>query len=130
ILICCLLYHSSAAAVLFIVSLHDALPILDRILNFARMTVGKIRGSVAQVTVLVSMIFGWINGSGVAGTSAVGSMLISRGNKEYKKPGFFCAVTACSLTGGPIIPPSVPKIIYALVAENISVGAMFAAGVL
>lgn len=104
--------------------------ILDRILNFARMTVGKIRGSVAQVTVLVSMIFGWINGSGVAGTSAVGSMLIPRMNKEYKNPGFSCAVTACSSTVGPIIPPSVPMIIYALVAENVSVGAMFAAGVI
>src|SRR5699024_3664496 len=103
---------------------------LDRILNFARMMVGRIRGSVAQVTVLVSMIFGWINGSGVAGTSAVGSVLISRGNKEYKNPGISCAVNACFSTVGPIIPPSVPMIIYALVAENVSVGAMFAAGVI
>ena len=104
--------------------------ILDRILNFARMSVGRIRGSVGQVTVLVSMIFGWINGSGVAGASAVGSMLIPKMAKEYKNPGFACAVTACSSTVGPIIPPSVPMIIYALVAQNVSVGAMFAAGVI
>src|SRR5690606_1104907 len=48
--------------------------ILDRIMAFSRMVAGGIRGSVAQVTILVSMIFGWINGSGVAGASAVGSM--------------------------------------------------------
>ncbi|MFT0545533.1 TRAP transporter large permease [Allopusillimonas ginsengisoli] len=104
--------------------------ILDRILNFARMSVGRIRGSMGQVTVLVSMIFGWINGSGVAGASAVGSMLIPKMTKEYNNPGFACAVTACSSTVGPIIPPSVPMIIYALVAQNVSVAAMFAAGVI
>ncbi|MYN14810.1 TRAP transporter large permease subunit [Pusillimonas sp. TS35] len=103
--------------------------IMDRILNFSRMLVGHVRGSVGQVTVLVSMIFGWINGSGVAGASAVGSMLIPKMEAEYKNKGFACAVTACSATVGPIIPPSVPMIIYALVAQNVSVGAMFAAGV-
>lgn len=103
--------------------------ILDRIMSFSRMVAGGIRGSVAQVTILVSMIFGWINGSGVAGASAVGSMMIPTMNKAYKNPGFACAVTACASTVGPIIPPSVPMIIYALVAQNVSVGALFAAGV-
>lgn len=103
--------------------------ILDRIMSFSRMVAGGIRGSVAQVTILVSMIFGWINGSGVAGASAVGSMMIPTMNKAYKNPGFACAVTACASTVGPIIPPSVPMIIYALVAQNVSVGGLFAAGV-
>ena len=104
--------------------------ILDRIMGFSRMVAGGIRGSVAQVTILVSMIFGWINGSGVAGASAVGSMMIPTATKQYGNPGFACAVTACSATIGPIIPPSVPMIIYALVAQNVSVGALFAAGVI
>lgn len=104
--------------------------ILERIMSFSRMVAGGIRGSVAQVTILVSMIFGWINGSGVAGASAVGSMMIPTATKQYGNPGFACAVTACSSTVGPIIPPSVPMIIYALVAQNVSVGALFAAGVI
>lgn len=103
--------------------------ILDRIMAFSRMVAGGIRGSVAQVTILVSMIFGWINGSGVAGASAVGSMMIPTATKQYGNAGFACAVTACASTVGPIIPPSVPMIIYALVAQNVSVGALFAAGV-
>ncbi len=103
--------------------------ILDRIMAFSRMVAGGIRGSVAQVTILVSMIFGWINGSGVAGASAVGSMMIPTATKQYGNAGFACAVTACASTVGPIIPPSVPMIIYALVAQNVSVGGLFAAGV-
>lgn len=104
--------------------------ILDRILAFSRASVGHIRGSTAQVTVLVSMLFGWINGSGVAGTSAVGSMLIPSMTETYKNRNFASAVTACSSVVGPIIPPSVPMIIYALLAENVSVAGMFAAGVI
>lgn len=104
--------------------------ILARILAFSQATAGHIRGSVAQVTILVSILFGWINGSGVAGTSAVGSMLIPEMTKQYKSRPFAAAVTACSSTIGPIIPPSVPMIIYALLAENVSVAGMFAAGVI
>lgn len=103
--------------------------ILDRILNFSQMVAGRVRGSLAQINILVSMIFGWINGSGVAGASAVGSMLIPRMAKAYQNPGFAAAVTACSATVGPIIPPSVPMIVYALVASNVSVAGLFAAGV-
>lgn len=103
--------------------------ILDRIMAFSNLVAGRIRGSVAQVTILVSMLFGWINGSGVAGASAVGSMLIPTMSDQYKNKPFAAAVTACSSTVGPIIPPSVPMIIYALIAENVSVAGMFAAGV-
>lgn len=104
--------------------------IMSRILAFSQATAGHIRGSVAQVTILVSILFGWINGSGVAGTSAVGTMLIPEMTKQYKSRPYAAAVTACASTVGPIIPPSVPMIIYALVAENVSVAGMFAAGVI
>lgn len=104
--------------------------ILNRILTFSRLIAGRFRGSLAQVTILVSMIFGWINGSGVAGASAVGSMLIPPMSKEYKDPALACAVTGCSSIVGPIIPPSVPMIVYALVAQNVSVAGLFAAGVI
>src|SRR5690606_19470690 len=103
--------------------------VLDRIMAFSRMVVGRIQGSVAHVTILVSMIFGWINGSAVAGASAVGSMMIPTVTRKYGNSGFACAVVASSSTVGSIIPPSVPMIIYALVAQNVSVGGMFAAGI-
>lgn len=103
--------------------------ILERMLQFSRLAVGRFRGSLGQVTILVSMMFGWINGSGVAGASAVGSMMIKPIGKEYKNTEFACAVTGCSAVVGSIIPPSVPMIIYALVAQNVSVAGLFAAGV-
>lgn len=103
--------------------------ILERILKFSRLVAGRMRGSLAQVNILVSMVFGWINGSGVAGASAVGSMLIKPTAKEYNDGPLACAITGCSSIAGPIIPPSVPMIVYALVAQNVSVAGLFAAGI-
>jgi tripartite ATP-independent transporter DctM subunit len=103
--------------------------ILDRILKFSRLVAGRMRGSLAQVNVIVSMVFGWINGSGVAGASAVGSMMIKPTAEEYDDAALACAITGCSAVAGPIIPPSVPMIVYALVAQNVSVAALFAAGI-
>lgn len=103
--------------------------ILERLLNLARLMVGRFRGGLLQVNVLASMVFGGINGSAVAEASAVGSMLIPVTAKEYKDPPLACAVTACAAVVGPIIPPSVPMIIYALIAQNVSVAALFAAGI-
>lgn len=103
--------------------------ILERILQFSRLAAGRMRGSLAQVNIIVSMVFGWINGSGVAGASAVGSMLIKPTAEEYNDGPFACAITGCAAIAGPIIPPSVPMIVYALVAQNVSVAGLFAAGI-
>lgn len=103
--------------------------ILERLLNLARLIVGRFRGGLLQVNILASMVFGGINGSAVAEASAVGSMLIPVTTKEYKDPALASAVTACAAVVGPIIPPSVPMIIYALIAQNVSVAALFAAGI-
>lgn len=104
--------------------------IINRLLEFAKLFVGKFRGGLYYVNILVSMLFGGINGAAVADTSAVGAMLIPPTIKEYKDPPLAAAVTACSSVVGPMIPPSVPMLLYAMVAGNVSVGALFLAGII
>ncbi|WP_164667686.1 TRAP transporter large permease [Virgibacillus doumboii] len=103
--------------------------ILIRLLDFARLIIGRVKGGLLYINILVSMLFGGINGSAVADTSAVGSMLIPATKKEYKDPEMAAAVTAISSVVGPIIPPSLPMLIYTFAAANVSVAALFAAGI-
>ncbi len=102
--------------------------ILIRILDLARLLVGRLKGGLYHVNILISMLFGGLNGSAVADTSAVGSLLIPPTTEEYDDPDLAAAVTACSSVVGPIIPPSIPMLVYAFVGE-VSVSEMFAAGV-
>ncbi len=103
--------------------------ILIRLMDFTRLVVGRIKGGLFHMNILVSMIFGGINGSAIADTALVGSMLIPATSREYKDRDFTAAVTACSSVVGPVIPPSLPMLLYAFVAGNVSVGALFMAGV-
>lgn len=103
--------------------------ILSRLLDFARLLVGRIRGSLLHINVLVSMFFGGINGSAIADTSAVGSMMIKATEREYGDAELAAATTAVSSVVGPIIPPSLPMLIYAFAAGNVSIAALFLAGI-
>lgn len=103
--------------------------ILSRLLDFSRLLVGRIKGGLLHINVLVSIFFGGINGSAIADTSAVGSMLIKATEKEYGEPDLAAAVTAVSSVIGPIVPPSLPMLIYAFAAGNVSIAALFLAGV-
>ena len=103
--------------------------ILIRLLDFARLLVGRIRGSLLHINILVSMFFGGINGSAIADTSAVGSMMIKATEREYGDPELAAATTAVSSVVGPIIPPSLPMLIYAFAAGNVSIAGLFLAGV-
>lgn len=103
--------------------------ILSRLMDLARLLVGRLRGGLLHINIMVSMLFGGINGSGPADTSAIGSMLIPVTSKEYKDPPLAAAVTACSSIVGPIIPPSLPAILYALVTQSVTVSALFVAGI-
>jgi tripartite ATP-independent transporter DctM subunit len=98
------------------------------IVRFAQSLVGHLRGGLAQVNVLSSMIFSGISGSAVADASAIGKMLIPAMEREgYSRP-FASAVTAAAAVIGPVIPPSGIMVLYGFVM-NVSVGALFAAGV-
>lgn len=103
--------------------------ISDRILKFANGLVGHLRGGLALVQVLVSMLFAAVTGSAVASTTAVGSVMMSSMNKKGYDKGFVAAIQACAGTLGPIIPPSVSMIILAAMTGE-SVANLFLAGFL
>ena len=98
------------------------------IVRFAQSLVGHVRGGLAQVNVLSSMIFAGISGSAVADASAIGKMLIPAMEREGYPRAFASAVTAAAAVIGPVIPPSGIMVLYGFVM-NVSVGALFAAGV-
>ncbi|MCD6472098.1 TRAP transporter large permease [Candidatus Aerophobetes bacterium] len=102
----------------------------QRLLEFATVLVGRIRGGLALANVLASMFFGGMTGSAMADTSALGSVEIPMMVKAGYDKEFSTAVTTASACIGPIIPPSIPVVIYALAVGNISIGALFLAGVI
>ncbi len=101
--------------------------ITTKIVELAKSMVGHIRGGLAHVNILASMFFAGISGSATADTSALGSMLIPIMKKDGYSPEFSVAVTAASSTIGPIIPPSILMVMYAVIA-NESVSKLFLAG--
>ena len=114
----------------FAANLMNAGTVSERIFDFCRILVGPMRGGLAQVDILVSVIFSGMSGSAIADAAGPGLVTIRQMLKkpEYS-PGFAGAVVVASATLGPIIPPSIPMVIYALVSGT-SVGALFLGGVL
>ncbi|MEW6263254.1 MAG: TRAP transporter large permease [Thermodesulfobacteriota bacterium] len=102
--------------------------ITQRIIRFATALVGGIRGGLAHVNVVASMFFAGISGSAVADAAALGSILIPAMEDEGYDKTFAAAVVAAAAVIGPIIPPSIPVVIYAMVG-SVSVGGLLLAGV-
>ncbi len=101
--------------------------ISDRLVKLSDLIVGRVKGSLAYVNIVVSMFFGGITGTAISDTTAIGSILIpSMVRKGYTKS-FSGAVTAASSTMGPIIPPSLMFIIYGSIAQ-VSIRDLFLAG--
>jgi tripartite ATP-independent transporter DctM subunit len=114
---------------IFAAQLMNAGGISDRLLQLALALVGRFRGGLAQVNVLASLIFASMSGSATADAAGIGRVLIGMMvDKERYPPGFAAAVTAASATIGPIFPPSIIMVLYALVSST-SVGALFLAGI-
>jgi len=101
-----------------------------RLLRFATMIIGFVRGGLALANVVASMLFGGITGAAVADASALGSVEIPMMVKNGYDAPFSAAITAASACIGPIIPPSIPVIIYAMAVSGTSVGGLFAAGMI
>lgn len=97
------------------------------LVKFAQVLVGRLRGGMAYVTVLASMLFGGITGSGLADISALGPVVIESMKKDGYKTSFAAALTATSAIQGPIIPPSIPMVIFASLTD-VSIGALFLGG--
>ncbi len=101
--------------------------ITRRIIDFGMLFVGRMRGGLAVVNVIASMIFGGISGSSVSDTASIGAILIPEmTNKGYKKT-TATGITVASSTMGMIIPPSIPMVIFG-VASGASIGKLFWAG--
>lgn len=113
---------------LFVGQMMNDAKISHRLIDFSRSLVGHLRGGLAHVNVVVSMIFAGISGVSSADTMGVGSVMIPAMEREGYSKGFSAAITAASSTLGNIIPPSLMMIIYAATA-GVSVGAMFLAGI-
>lgn len=101
--------------------------ITERIIEFAQALMGHLRGGLAHVNILSSILFAGLSGSAVADVSALGSMMIPAMEKQGYTRKFAAAITAASSLIGPVIPPSGIMIIYAYVM-NESVAALFLAG--
>lgn len=119
------------AVPLFIVAANimNAGTISDRLLQFCVAAVGRFRGGLGHVNVVASLIFSGMSGSAVADAAGIGKIIIEMMTKGGRySPGYAAAITAASATIGPIIPPSIPMVLYALVS-NSSIGALFLAGI-
>ena len=110
-------------------NLMNALGITQRIFDFATALAGRLRGGLAQVNVVASMIFAGISGAAVADAAGLGTIEIKAMKDSGYSLEFASAITLASATIGPIIPPSVMMLIYAIIA-NVSPAAMFLAGIL
>jgi TRAP-type transport system large permease protein len=98
--------------------------ITRRLIDFSMLFVGRLRGGLGLVNVFASMVFGGISGSSVSDTASIGAVLIPEMKEKGYSGEFASGITVASSTMGMIIPPSVPMVIYALVAEE-SVGRLF-----
>ncbi|MEZ4630647.1 MAG: TRAP transporter large permease [Deinococcales bacterium] len=120
------------AVPLFIVAANimNAGTITDRLLRFCVALVGRFRGGLGHVNVISSLIFSGMSGSAVADAAGIGKIIIDMMTRSGQYPrGYAAAITAASATIGPIIPPSIPMVLYALVS-NTSIGYLFLGGIM
>ena len=103
--------------------------ITNRIYNYALALVGWLKGGLGHVNVLGSVIFAGMSGTAIADAAGLGTIEIKAMKDHGYDTEFAVGVTAASATLGPIIPPSLPFVIYGMMA-NVSVGALFLAGIL
>jgi C4-dicarboxylate transporter DctM subunit len=102
----------------------------ERLLRFCNAVVGRFRGGLAQVNVLQSVIFAGMSGSAIADAAGTGKMMQTMMTADGKyRASYAAALTAATAVIGPIIPPSIPMILYALVSDA-SIGFLFLGGVL
>jgi tripartite ATP-independent transporter DctM subunit len=118
------------AAPLFILmgNLMNSSGITHRIFDFAKAVVGWMRGGLCHANIVGSVIFAGMSGSAVADAAGLGTVEIEAMKKEGYDGETAAAITAASATIGPIIPPSLPMIVYGVAAET-SIGGLFLAGV-
>jgi TRAP-type C4-dicarboxylate transport system permease large subunit len=103
--------------------------ITNRIYSYALALVGWLKGGLGHVNVVGSVVFAGMSGTAIADAAGLGTIEVKAMTDHGYSPEFAVGVTAASATLGPIIPPSLPFVIYGMMA-NVSVGALFIAGIL
>lgn len=102
----------------------------DRLLGFCNALVGRFRGGLGHVNITSSLIFSGMSGSAIADAAGVGRLVINMMTRDGKyTPAYAAAITATSAVIGPIVPPSIPLVLYGLISDA-SIGFLFLAGVL
>ncbi len=114
---------------IFTAELMNRAKLTDRLVAFSNSLFGRVPGALSHVNVTVSVFFAGITGAAVTDTVAIGKTLIPAMKREGYHADYSAAVTACSSIIGPIIPPSIIMIVYAATLRDLSVIALFAAGV-
>ena len=109
--------------------LMNASGITNRLIDFSSVFVGRVRGGLGLVNVLASMLFGGISGSSASDTASIGAVLIPEMKRRGYPPSFASGITVASSTMGMIIPPSIPMVLYGVVAQE-SIGRLFLGGVI
>lgn len=124
-------YFVLLAVPLFILAaeIMSASGITNRLIRFADLIIGRIRGGMGHTNVLASMFFAGISGAAIADASGLGAVEIKMMRSAGYDKSFSAAVTAASAIIGPIIPPSIMMIIYAVIAGDVSIVGLFAAGI-
>jgi tripartite ATP-independent transporter DctM subunit len=117
----------AAPLFIFMANVMNEGEITDKLFKFCNGLFGRLRGGTAQVNVAASLIFSGMTGSAIADASGIGLMEIEQMKKEGYDPSFSCALTAASATVGPIFPPSIPMVIYAMLSAA-SIGKLFMGG--
>ena len=103
--------------------------ITDRLLSFCTAVVGRFKGGLGHVNVVASLIFSGMSGSAVADAAGIGKIIIGMMTKNGRYTrGYAAAITAASATIGPIIPPSIPMVLYSVISDT-SIGYLFLAGI-
>ncbi len=118
----------AAPLFIFMANIMNESEVTDKMFAFCNGLLGKLKGGTAQVNVLLSLIFSGMTGSAIADASGIGTMEIAQMKSEGYDAPFSAAITAASATIGPIFPPSIPMIIYAMLS-GASVGQLFIGGV-
>lgn len=114
---------------LFMANLMNTGKVTDHVFKFADLLVGWAKGGIAHVNVIASLIFSGMSGSAIVDATGLGMLEIREMRKQGFPDEFSCAVTASSAIIGPIFPPSMPMIYYAMISGT-SIGALFMAGII
>lgn len=119
----------AAPLFLFTANVMNSGKVTEKVFDFANCFLGRLKGGTGHVNVFASLIFSGMTGSAIADAAGLGVMEIAQMKKEGYDDGFSCAITAASATIGPIFPPSIPMVVYAMLS-GASIGKLFMGGMI